>query len=113
MAQNTKDNSAGYKIGPIIDSSEVPNWARRQPKWHDLIEKINSLSPGQSLMVTFEDAKVAKCARNTVRDTINLRLERAAVRTRMVKDAETGETKLYFTRLHDKDIIEEERNHPE
>ena len=59
-----------YRIGGIVSPSEVPNWARREPKWKELIAMVLDLEPGQTLTVMFDDQDTANRARNTVRDTI-------------------------------------------
>jgi hypothetical protein len=98
-------NADEYTIGNIVDSTNVPNWARREPKWGALIESINQVKPGDSLTVIFSNLDVANRARNTVRDTINMSLGRAAIRTRVVSTPE-GKCTVYFTRLADEDIVE-------
>ncbi len=37
--------------------SEVPNWARREPKWKELIAMVLDLEPGQTLTVMFDEIK--------------------------------------------------------
>jgi hypothetical protein len=101
-----------FEIGSIVDASEVPNWARRQPKWKKLIDAISQLTPGQSLTVNFADEKAAIRARNTVRDTLNMQLGTAAIRTRVVNQ-DDGKAVVFFTRLHEADIVEEKRQTPE
>lgn len=97
-----------YEIGKIVDASEVPNWARREPKWKNLIEAIARIEPGQSLMVTFANHKEANRARNTVRDKINLQVGQAVIRTRVV-DRTDGRCDVYFTRLFPEQVVEEKR----
>jgi TusA-related sulfurtransferase len=98
------DDKPSYTIGNRISSDSVPNWARRPPKWSALIEVIMTLHPGESLEVVFESEAAAKQARNTIRDTINLKLDTAAIRTRVVQNE--GSTTVYFTRLKPADIVE-------
>jgi len=102
-----------YRIGGIVSPSEVPNWARREPKWKELIAMVLDLEPGQTLTVMFDDQDTANRARNTVRDTINLAENKASVRTRVAFNPETQESVTYFTRLHDKDIRTEKRIPPQ
>ena len=97
----------GFEYGKIVESNEVPNWARRQPKWQDLIEEIMKLKPGQSLPVTFKSLSAANRARNTVRDSVNLKVGKAVLRTRLIKNYE--KTVVYFTRLYDDEVVEEKR----
>ena len=100
---------SGYKIEGLVDSDEIPDWARRPAKWADLIEAVMELEPGgRSLQVEFEDEGVANKARNTVRDTLNLRLKKAAIRTRLVKDPNSDKATVFFTKLHDDEIVEAE-----
>ncbi|NLG97056.1 MAG: hypothetical protein GX491_06810 [Chloroflexi bacterium] len=114
MAKQEKKQQADaeFEIGEVIDANEVPNWARRPPKWQKLIDRIAELEPGQSLPVTFPNVQVASRARNTVRDTINLRTGLAVIRTRMVEE-ENGSATVYFTRLPDDQVVEEKREEPE
>ncbi len=97
-----------YKIGRIVDASEVPNWARREPKWKSLIEAIQKVPPGQSLVVSFTNQREANRARNTVRDKINMQLGQAVIRTRVVTLPD-GKIEVYFTRLFPEEIVEEKR----
>ncbi len=97
-----------YEIGSIVDASQVPNWARREPKWKALIEAISQVEPGQSLVVTFANHKEANRARNTVRDKINLQVGQAVIRTRVV-DRIDGKADVYFTRLFPEEVVEEKR----
>ena len=98
-----------FEIGEVVDASEVPNWARREPKWQKLIDRIAALKPGKSLTVNFKDVNTARRARNTVRDTINLHKELAVIRTRVVQ--KKGESAVvYFTRLPDNAVVQEERD---
>ena len=98
-----------FEIGRVVDASEVPNWARREPKWKTLIDAISAIEPGQSLVVTFNSHKEANRARNTVRDKINLRIGQAVIRTRVV-NREDGKADVYFTRLFPEEVVEEKRN---
>jgi len=107
-----KDQPEEYTIGGIVDPSEVPNWARREPKWGKLIEAIEQLTPGQTLTVIFPDQGSANRARNTVRDTLNLRIGRAVIRTRVVVGDDKQVT-TYFTRLRDNEVVEQERKLPD
>ena len=97
-----------YEITGIISASEVPNWARREPKWKTLIDAITQVEPGNSLMVTFASKKEANRARNTVRDKINLAIGQAVIRMRVV-NREDGKTDVYFTRLFPDQVVEEQR----
>lgn len=97
-----------YEIGKVVDAAEVPNWARREPKWKALIEAIVKIEPGQSLLVTFASHKEANRARNTVRDKINLQIGQAVIRTRVV-DRDDGRADVYFTRLFPEQVVEEQR----
>jgi hypothetical protein len=98
-----------YEIGGIVPASEVPNWARRETKWGDLIERIEQLQPGSSLYVFFPDLKSAYNARNAVRDTINLEIGRAQIRTRVIKgENERDRVKVFFTMLRPSEIVENE-----
>ncbi len=97
-----------YEIGNIVDASQVPNWARREPKWKTLIEAISEVEPGQSLVVTFANHKEANRARNTVRDKINLQVGQAVIRTRVV-DRPDRKADVYFTRLFPEEVVEEKR----
>lgn len=98
-----------YEIGQIVDASQVPNWARREPKWKTLIDAISAVEPGQSLLVTFASHKEANRARNTVRDKINLQVGQAVIRTRVV-DRSDGRADVYFTRLFPEEVVEEQRD---
>lgn len=97
-----------YQIGKIVKASEVPNWARREPKWKPLIDAIQVVAPGQSLMVTFASQKEANRARNTVREKINVQVGQAVIRTRVVL-REDGKADVYFTRLYLAEVVEEKR----
>lgn len=97
-----------FEIGRIVDASEVPNWARREPKWKTLIHAISCVEPGQSLVVTFTNHKEANRARNTVRDKINLEVGQAVIRTRVVSRSD-GKAEVYFTRLFPDEVVEEKR----
>jgi len=97
-----------YEIAGIVSAAEVPNWARREPKWKALIDAISQVEPGSSLMVTFAGKKEANRARNTVRDKINLTIGQAVIRTRVV-NREDGKTDVYFTRLYPDQVVEEKR----
>lgn len=88
-----------YKTLPIVDTDEVPDWHRREPKWTDLAEKVQKLEPGKSLPVLFDNEKEAKRAANAVRDRVNLRAKAVIVRTRLVKQPD-GTIKLYLIRTH-------------
>lgn len=103
------DNNNSYKIGQLIDPSEVPNWKRRTPKWQELLDHVMSLTPGQTLTIHFKSKNEAEMARNYVRDNANRIIGSAAVRTRVVHDADKVEITLYFTRLHSSEIVEEKR----
>jgi hypothetical protein len=98
-----------YEIGRIVDAAEVPNWARREPKWKSLIEAVSKVLPGQSLLVTFSSHKEANRVRNTVRDKINLQVGQAVIRTRVV-DRPDYKADVYFTRLFPEEIVEEKRD---
>ena len=110
MSKKTLEDDE-FEIGEIISADEVPNWARRTPKWQRLIDRIAELTPGQSLTVTFKDEKTANRARNTVRDTLNLRSNLASIRTRLVRE-DDGRPTVFFTRLPDDQVVEEDREEP-
>lgn len=93
-----------FVVEGTIDPSEVPNWARRTPKWSSLIEAVAGVARGRTLVVSFDDHKTAEIARTTVRDELNQRLEVAAIRTRLVH-TQDGKTLVYFTRLHDDQVV--------
>jgi hypothetical protein len=97
-----------YQIGKIVNASDVPNWARREPKWKPLIDAISGVEPGRSLMVTFASQKEANRARNTVREKINMLVGQAVIRTRVVM-REDGKADVYFTRLFLAEVVEEKR----
>ncbi len=99
------------EIEEPIDSNQVPNWARREPKWKNLIDRILALPPRQSLPVRFPDKKLALTVRNTIRDTVNLRLGVAAIRTRTVANQD-GSATVYFTKLAPEEVVEETRKEP-
>ena len=104
------EKDAQYELGEVIPSSDVPSWARRTSKWEDLITTIEELKPGETQTVKFPDKKTATRARNTIRDTINLRLNSAVIRTRVTQQG--GKAIVYFTRLKDDQVVEEERVDP-
>ncbi len=106
-----KPEEVDIEIGEAIDSNQVPNWARREPKWKNLIDRILALPPRKALPVRFPDKKSALTVRNTIRDTVNLRLGVAAIRTRTVGN-EDGSATVYFTRLSPEEVVEEERKEP-
>lgn len=100
------ENKVEYKIIGVVDSVQVPNWARKEPKWKPLIDAIQALNPKQSLTVSFDSLTSARRVCNTIRDTVNRNLGKAAIRTRVVEQ-EDGSTTAYFTRLVDDDIVTE------
>ena len=101
-----------YELGEKISADEVPSWARRTSKWEDLIKTIEELEPGETQTVKFPNKKVATRARNTIRDTINLRRNSAGIRTRVIQEKGTSKAIAFFTRLKDEQIEEEERVDP-
>jgi hypothetical protein len=100
-----EDTNTGitYRLGGVIDATQVPGWSRRSPKWKKLINDILALEPRKSLIVIFDNKKSAISARNTIRDAINLRMGVAAIRTRVVQDPAQGYL-TYFTKLPDEMI---------
>ena len=109
--KNLREEDLDIEIGEAVDQSQVPNWARREPKWKKLIERILALPPRKALPVRFPSKKIALTVRNTIRDTVNLRLGIAAIRTRTVGN-EDGSATVYFTRLSPEEVVEEERKEP-
>jgi hypothetical protein len=98
-----------YKILPQIEADEVPDWKRREPKWSELVDAVLALTPGKTLPVLFDDIKVAKMARNAVRDMANMRAKRIVVRTRLEKQ-DNGTAKLFLTRLHEDGLAHTEQD---
>ena len=96
-----KSSKPSYKILPTTTPNAVPSWARRPPKWEDLIATVLNLHKGQTLPIEFEDAGEANRARNTVRDTISRETGKVALQTRVVTDPESEKTTVYFTMLLD------------
>lgn len=88
----------GYRIVDVVDETEIPDWERRPPKWHELVDAVMALQPGQALTVQFDDAAVAERARNAVRDTANLKAKTVIVRTRLQKTKKGAN--LYLARVH-------------
>jgi hypothetical protein len=80
----------------------VKNDARREFKWKEFIETILETPIGQSQTIICDTEREAKNAQTTIRDDINLRLEKYFVRTRCKRDNETGKWKVVFTRLQDR-----------
>lgn len=95
-----------YTKQSLIDSTEVPDWKRREEKWSDLVEDVLQLEPGQTLPVLFDDPKAANRARNAVRDRANRLLNKAVIRTRLVK-REDGKVELFLIRTRQKVTIED------
>lgn len=97
-----------YKITGRISADEVPDWARREPKWAELVEAVLSLEPGEVLRVEFQGAhevQEARRARNAVRDAANLKAGTAVVRTRLVEENDELAT-LYLIRLYETETEE-------
>lgn len=102
-----KENNE-FKIGEIVQVNEVPSWARRQPKWTKLQEAVRQLQPGQCLTVYFCNEQGARRASNTVRDDLTMEMGHAVISTRTVSEGD--QFKVFFTRLHDSQVVEEEHN---
>jgi TusA-related sulfurtransferase len=94
------EKDKNYEIEGIISPDEVPNWAKKQPKWGELTDKVRDLKPGETLSVAFEDYKTANRARHQIRDILSLKYGQAVVRTRVVKDFKDGKVRAYFTKIH-------------
>lgn len=88
-----------YRIGRVIDESDIPDWERRPPKWHELVDAVLALEPGQALTVEFDNAQEARRARDAVRDTANLRARQIVVRTRLTKHKKDAGANLYLARV--------------
>lgn len=88
-----------YTIKRVIEADMVPDWNRTQPKWSELVEKVLSLKPNQSLEVEFDDPAQAARARDAVRDTANLQARAVIVRTRLV-EKENGEATLFLIKVN-------------
>jgi len=106
--------SEDFELGDLVDSSQVPGWTRREPKWKPLIDLANSLQEGQSRQVIFEDKHTADRARNTVREAVNMAAGRPILRTRLVEELDkngnpTDRYVVYLTRLRESEIVEEVR----
>lgn len=101
-----------YEIGGIVNTDDVPEWARRQVKYASLVDDIAALLPGQSLKVTFRTRALAKSARNTVRDNVNYQFKKSVIRTRMIENPD-GRTTVYFSMLDPAEVVEETRVEPD
>ena len=99
-----------FSVKGYVNPSDVPSWTRRPPKWQELIDLVNQLEPGQTIVIEFPNKGVANRARNVVRDELNSKIGQAAFRTRLVDRKTTAENEskaeVYFTRLHPIDIVE-------
>jgi hypothetical protein len=105
------EHDTKFTVKGFVDQDEIPSWARRPPKWSQLLDTIRALKPGQTIVIEFPTKSAANRARNVVRDELNSEIGRAAIRTRLVSmDAPEGanQAHVYFTRLHPVDIIESE-----
>jgi len=111
MVSKQDDDEPNYTITGVVSTGEIPNWARRKPKWKELVQAVLDLEPGTSLTVVFENKKTAVRACNAVRDDANRRLKAAAVRTRVVTEAD-GKAMAYLARLFPEDIVHEVRKMP-
>ena len=92
-----------YRVLPAVTPAEVPGWARRPPKWNDLMEQILPTETGQTLPIEFEDAAETNRARSTIRDSLSRETGKVALQTRVSTDPVTGKTTVYFTMLLEED----------
>ncbi len=111
MSESDKNNEekVTFSVKGYVNPQDVPSWTRRPPKWQELMDLVNQLEPGQTIVIEFPSLEVANRARNVVRDELNTKIGRAAIRTRLVKKkkAENGnQAEVYFTRLLPIDIVE-------
>jgi hypothetical protein len=96
------DKEKVYNIEGIVSADDVPNWARREPKWDELVNEVMKLEAGKSLRVAFPNVKTANRARNAIRDNVNLRMAEAAAKGKI----KPGDVHLVRTRItHDGDKV--------
>jgi hypothetical protein len=106
----TKQQQPNFELVGEVDADDVPNWTRRPQKYGPIIEAIERLDIGRSVMFRFPTQKAASQARNTIRDYLNREASIAAhegkpapipgmVTTRIVADEERGGDAViaYFT----------------
>lgn len=114
MAKTTKQ---GFEMVGIVDAEEVPNWTRRPQKYKEIIDAIENLPLGKSVMFRFPDKKSAAQARNTIRDYLNLQVAEAIhegkqshlpgmVTTRIAEDDKGNGVIAYFTMSSSDDVIQ-------
>jgi hypothetical protein len=92
------------KNDAIISAEIIPIDPRHEFKWKELIKTILVSPVGESQTVEFNTEREAKAAQNTVRDDINLHLDKVCIRTRCKLNQETGKWIVVFTRLQDRII---------
>jgi len=106
----TKQQQISFELVGVVDADDVPNWTRRPQKYAQIIDAIEQLPIGKSVMFRFPTQKAASQARNTIRDYLNREASIAAhenkpasipgvVTTRIVEDEERGGDAViaYFT----------------
>jgi hypothetical protein len=110
MSEENEQDRVDFEVRGFVSPQDVPSWTRRPPKWQELMDLINKLEPGQTIVIEFPSVGVANRARNVVRDELNSKIGRAAIRTRLVKKRKpvegANQAEVYFTRLHPIDIVE-------
>ncbi len=99
---NKKDQKEEWEVEEEMDHANVPNWARRDPKYGSLIERVLAIAPTKTLKVKFPNEAAAIRARNNVRDTIHREKRLAILATRVVKE-DDGSARVYFTKLTDEE----------
>lgn len=104
------EKDAKFEVKGYVSQADIPEWVRRPPKWNELMDVVRQLQPGDTILIEFEDPEEANRARNVVRDELNAEIGRAAIRTRLVKGKQDidAPTKVFFTRLHPLDLVEED-----
>lgn len=118
MAQQKTKQQPSFELVGEVDADEVPNWTRRPHKYGAIIEAIERLPIGRSVMFRFPNAKAASQARNTIRDYLNREVATAIhegkqppipgmVTTRITADEERGGDAViaYFTMSPSEGVI--------
>jgi hypothetical protein len=88
--------------GVTSSANYFQNDARREFKWREFINSILDTPIGQSQTIEFISEREARTAQDTIRDDINIHLDKVCIRTRCKQNPETGKWEVRFTRLQDR-----------
>ncbi len=125
MKQQTKTKAPAFELVGEVEAADVPNWTRRPQKYGQIIEALEKLEIGRSMIYRFPNAKAASQARNTIRDYLNREVATAIhegkeppipgmVTTRIVADEERGGDNVlaYFTMSPSEGVINAPKHPP-